>query len=169
MNPSEESCFYKIITSSLGDLILVVSDAGLKLVLFHPGDDKWKENYTKLRHSEYHALLLRTEKQLNEYFRHKRTEFDIPIAFEGTEFQKNAWRCLLKIPYGRTICYSEQAKMIGDAKKARAIGMANGKNPISIIVPCHRVIGKDGALAGYTGGLDKKAFLLNFEKIRKHS
>lgn len=70
----------------------------------------------------------------------------------------------MKIPYGHTICYSEQAKMMGDVRKTRAVGSANGKNPISIIVPCHRVLGKDGTLTGYTGGLDKKAFLINFEK-----
>lgn len=167
MHRSEEPCFFKIIKSPLGDLILVASDAGLKLVLYHPGDDRWKEGYQKLRHCENHFLLLRAEKQLNEYFSHKRTKFDIPIAFEGTAFQRKVWRSLLKIPYGQTICYSEQASRIGDIKKARAVGMANGKNPISIIVPCHRVIGKDGTLTGYTGGLDKKVFLLNFEKTGK--
>ncbi|MBI5233510.1 MAG: methylated-DNA--[protein]-cysteine S-methyltransferase [Deltaproteobacteria bacterium] len=165
----EGSYFYKIIKCPLGDLVLVVSDVGLRLVLFRPGDDRWKENYARLRYSEDHALLLRTEKQLNEYFCHKRTGFDIPIVFEGTEFQKKTWQCLLKIPYGRTICYSEQARMSGDGRKARSTGQANSKNPISIIVPCHRVIGKDGTLTGYAGGLDKKEFLLDHEKARLDS
>ena len=160
----KEDYFYKKIKSPLCDLILVASDKGLKLALFDPGNDEWKGAYPGVRRSYFHSILNKAERQLNEYFCRKRTEFDLPVDFEGTDFQIKVWMSLLKIPYGHTICYSEQARMIGDVRKARAVGMANGKNPISIIVPCHRVIGKNGSLTGFTGGLEKKAFLLAFEQ-----
>jgi O-6-methylguanine DNA methyltransferase len=110
--------------------------------------------------------LLATKQQLNEYFQGIRTTFDLPLIMHGTDFQKQVWQQLLKIPYGQTICYSEQATRIGDKNKARAVGMANGCNPIPIIVPCHRVIGKSGHLTGFAGGVDKKAYLLNLERSR---
>ena len=102
-----------------------------------------------------------------EYFSKKRTSFDLPLDPEGTEFQKKTWEILSKIPYGQTISYSEQAKLIGDVKKTRAVGMANSKNPLAIAIPCHRVIGKNGTLTGYAGGINKKKFLLNLEGVEK--
>ena len=102
--------------------------------------------------------------QLNEYFLNQRREFDIPLLFVGTDFQKKVWNELLKIPYGTTISYSELAKRIGMPKSVRAVANANAVNALSIIVPCHRVIGSDGSLTGYGGGVDRKRFLLDFEK-----
>lgn len=109
-------------------------------------------------------LIKETINQLEEYFSGKRKSFDLPFEFKGTEFQKSVWNELLKIPYGETCSYGEIAKRIGNPKASRAIGMANNRNPISIIIPCHRVIGASGKLVGYGGGLDIKEILLNLEK-----
>lgn len=102
-------------------------------------------------------------RQLREYFNGKRRDFDIPLDPAGTDFQRSVWSALRKIPYGRTASYADIARAIGKPKAMRAVGMANGRNPISIVVPCHRVIGADGSLTGYGGGLDRKRTLLNLE------
>ncbi len=102
--------------------------------------------------------------QVQEYFEGKRESFELPIRLDGTEFQKKVWNALCGIPYGETRSYKEIAKAIGNEKAVRAVGMANNRNPISIIVPCHRVIGSDGKLVGYGGGLDAKEHLLGLEK-----
>ena len=103
------------------------------------------------------------EQQLNEYFLHQRHEFDIPLLFVGTDFQKKVWNELLKIPYGTTISYGELSRRIGMPKSVRAVASANAVNAISIIAPCHRVIGSNGSLTGYGGGLERKRFLLELE------
>jgi len=104
-------------------------------------------------------------KQLDEYFAGARIEFDLPLkTIKGTEFQKAAWQALTTIPYGETISYGEQAKRMNNPKAVRAVGGANGKNPFSIVVPCHRVIGANGTLTGYTGGMNRKEWLLDFER-----
>jgi methylated-DNA-[protein]-cysteine S-methyltransferase len=108
-------------------------------------------------------ILEKAKAELDEYFHHKRTIFDIPLLFTGTEFQNNVWRALLKIPYGKTISYREQASRLGMPTKVRAVANANGANPISIFVPCHRVIGSNGTLSGYAGGIDAKQTLLQLE------
>lgn len=108
-------------------------------------------------------LISEVKKQLEEYFAGRRENFDLPLAAKGTEFQNCVWRALEKIPYGKTICYQELANLIGNPNAVRAVGLANGKNPISIIVPCHRVIGKNGKLTGYAGGVERKAHLLKLE------
>jgi methylated-DNA-[protein]-cysteine S-methyltransferase len=110
------------------------------------------------------ALLREAIKQLEEYFEGKRKSFDLPLNLEGTEFQKKVWNALKEIPYGETRSYGEIAKVIGNEKAARAVGMANNRNPISIIIPCHRVIGASGKLVGYGGGLHIKEKLLEVEK-----
>ena len=110
------------------------------------------------------ALLKEAIKQLNEYFNGKRKSFDLPLEPNGTEFQNKVWNALKEIPFGETRSYGEIAKIIGNEKAARAVGMANNKNPIPIIVPCHRVIGANGKLVGYAGGLDLKEKLLELEK-----
>jgi methylated-DNA-[protein]-cysteine S-methyltransferase len=115
--------------------------------------------------SRYDKIIVQTKKQLTEYFQGKRKFFDVPLAPHGTDFQMKAWQQLLKIPYASTISYAEQAEKMGNKNKARAVGRANGSNPISIIIPCHRVIGSNGHLVGFGGGLDKKAYLLALEKI----
>ncbi len=107
--------------------------------------------------------------QLNEYFSGERIQFDVPTAAVGTEFQKRVWKGLCQIPYGKTCGYGELARDLGNPNASRAVGMANGRNPISIIVPCHRVIGANGALTGYGGGLTAKKWLLDHESMRVRS
>lgn len=119
-----------------------------------------KEGITK----ELPDILVRTLTQFEEFFRKERKDFDVPITPVGTDFQQKVWLELLHIPYGKTITYKELASRIGQEKAVRAVGNANGKNPISIIIPCHRVIGSDGNLVGYSGGLDRKKWLLEFER-----
>jgi methylated-DNA-[protein]-cysteine S-methyltransferase len=102
--------------------------------------------------------------QLAEYFAGRRTEFDLPVEMAGTDFQRRVWAALREIPYGETVSYGELARELGQASASRAVGLANGKNPVSVIVPCHRVVGSDGSLTGYGGGLDRKRFLLDLEQ-----
>ena len=113
-------------------------------------------------------LILEVKKQLEEYFSSKRKVFDLPLNPQGTEFQKKVWQCLTKIPYGKTACYKDIASAVGNPKASRAVGMANNKNPIPIIIPCHRVIGTNGKLVGYAGGLDIKTQLLKIEHKQHH-
>ena len=109
-------------------------------------------------------LILQCKMQLDEYFRGERKTFDLPLAPKGTDFQKKVWNALQEIPYGETRTYGEIAAAVGNPKAARAVGMANNKNPIGIIIPCHRVVGADGKLVGYAGGMDKKEWLLQLER-----
>ncbi|WP_428775024.1 methylated-DNA--[protein]-cysteine S-methyltransferase [Vibrio sp.] len=113
---------------------------------------------------DQHPVLRQAVCQLEEYFAGQRQQFDLPLAASGTEFQKQVWRALTEIPYGETFSYQQLAEAIGNPKAVRAVGLANGKNPISIIVPCHRVIGKNGRLTGYAGGVERKAALLAIEQ-----
>lgn len=114
-------------------------------------------------------VLRRTITQLKEYFAGRRTDFDLPLAMEGTPFQMRVWRELRRIPFGKTISYGEQAKRVGAGKAYRAVGTANGRNPLPIVVPCHRVIAGNGGLGGYGGGLPVKTKLLNLEASVKGS
>ncbi len=109
-------------------------------------------------------VLAETERQLREYFAGSRTEFDLPLAMPGTAFQLRVWAALREIPYGETISYGELARRLDNPNASRAVGLANGRNPVSIIVPCHRVVGSTGRLTGYGGGLDRKAHLLDLER-----
>jgi methylated-DNA-[protein]-cysteine S-methyltransferase len=104
-------------------------------------------------------------RQLDEYFAGKRRDFDLPLHLQGTAFQRRVWQALTEIPYGATWSYGQQAKRIGNANASRAVGLANGRNPISIVVPCHRVIGADGSLTGYGGGVERKRWLLAHERL----
>jgi methylated-DNA-[protein]-cysteine S-methyltransferase len=110
------------------------------------------------------AVLDRAAAQLGEYFAGDRTEFDLPLEPAGTPFQRSTWLALREIPYAETINYGQLALRVGNPKASRAVGLANGRNPISIVVPCHRVIGADGSLTGYGGGLDRKRLLLDLER-----
>ena len=161
-----ETCCYKIVDSSVGDLIIVANDNGLHAVLWGCDMENAaiRDRVSNLQLVDRHQVIDETAKQLGEYFSGERVEFDLPIIFSGTAFQQRVWSELLKIPYGCTATYEEQAVKLGDKKKVRAVGMANGMNPISIVVPCHRVVGKNGSLTGFSGGLGVKAFLLNLEK-----
>ena len=154
------------VNSPVGVLSIIVSKKGLHAVLMNVDkqDKKYGPLLKELKRDDRNPVAMKVKKQLNEYFSGERKNFDLPLVIEGTEFQKKTWRQLLKIPYGKTICYSKQAKMVGDVKKARAVGIANSKNPISIIVPCHRVIGKNGSLTGFGGGIENKKKLLDLEQ-----
>ncbi|MEI8239890.1 MAG: methylated-DNA--[protein]-cysteine S-methyltransferase [Actinomycetota bacterium] len=157
--------------SPVGELRLVASRRGLRAVLW-PGDiDRSVDagaTSAAGADAEADALLVEAARQLREYFAGDRREFDVPLDPVGTEFQQAAWTVLRGIPYGETISYGEQARRLGDVNKSRAVGAANGRNPISIIVPCHRVVGSTGKLTGFAGGLDTKAWLLGHEQGAEH-
>ena len=108
-------------------------------------------------------ILCEAATQLGQYFAKERTDFDLPLDLQGTDFQQEAWKALARIPYGETWTYKQQAELLGRPKAVRAVGAANGKNPVSIVLPCHRVIGSNGTLTGFAGGLDTKKQLLLFE------
>jgi methylated-DNA-[protein]-cysteine S-methyltransferase len=114
-----------------------------------------------------HPLLLQLENELSEYFEGKRASFTLALNPEGTPFQKSVWKTLLAIPYSQIISYAKEAEILGNPKATRAVANANGKNPIAILIPCHRVIASNGTLGGYSGGIDKKEFLLALEKKNK--
>jgi len=154
--------YYQKTTSPIGSIFIAADKNFLRAITFDRNEEKIRATLSRFRH-ERNAIIKQTQTQLQEYFSGKRTEFDLPIAFTGTPFQNQTWRALLTIPYGETRSYSEQALLIGNPKAVRAVGRTNGLNPIGIVVPCHRVIGKSGKLTGYAGGLDKKIFLLNLE------
>jgi methylated-DNA-[protein]-cysteine S-methyltransferase len=150
--------FYSLFPSPMGELLLLSNGAALTGLYMEPHSAK--HLHASVRDD---ARFTRVHEQLTAYFAGQLLKFDLPLAPEGTEFQKQAWRALCKIPYGETISYSEQARRIGQPNAFRAAGTANGQNPISIIVPCHRVIGANGALTGYGGGLPRKRWLLAHE------
>jgi len=157
------SYFYKEIPSPVGELKLVASDAALIAVLWE-NDRPNRVKLGELILKPNHPVLRKTEKQLAEYFAGKRTGFELALAPEGTAFQRRVWDALLEIPFGETTSYGAIAQRIGRPAASRAVGAANGRNPIAIIVPCHRVIGANGALTGFGGGLPAKTFLLTHER-----
>ncbi len=152
--------YYSTFESPVGPLLLAGSKAGLLLVSFASGDrprnvdPEWRPDAT---------AFVEVVQQLQSYFAGERKNFDLALILEGTDFQKRVWTALRKIPYGETISYKELAEMIGSPKAVRAVGAANGANPIPIIIPCHRVIGNDGSLTGFGGGLPLKKQLLELE------
>jgi methylated-DNA-[protein]-cysteine S-methyltransferase len=154
--------FYKIIASPVGALKLVASDEGLAAILWE-NDDPKRVRLGELTPNAEHPVLLQAERQLGEYFAGKRSAFTVKLAMAGTAFQKKVWEALLTIPFGETRSYADLARQIGNPKACRAVGAANGKNPVSIIAPCHRAIGSDGALTGFAGGLEAKQYLLTLE------
>ena len=154
--------FTKTVASPVGELTLIATDAGLSALLW-PNDDPKRVRVGERAAAPEHPILVRAERELRAYFAGERTSFTVPLDAAGTEFQKKAWAALLTIPYGETRSYGELARQIGNPKASRAVGAANGRNPISIIVPCHRAIASDGALTGYAGGLDAKRHLLALE------
>ncbi len=152
--------YFSEMTGPLGRLLLVASDEGLRTV-------SWNQEPPSICvKSPRHPVLAQAKKQLTEYFAGRRTEFDLPLALKGTPFQLKAWAALKRIPYGKTISYQEQARSLGGPNFARAAGTANRSNPIPIIVPCHRVVGKNGELTGYFYGVGAKRFLLDLEQKR---
>lgn len=153
---------YKLMHSPVGELKLVANGNRLAAILW----ENDKPNRVRLPESieaDDRPILLETERQLNEYFAGTRDRFDLEFDFQGTEFQKKVWAALLTIPFGETRSYSDIATQIGNINAVRAVGAANGRNPISIVAPCHRVIGASGDLTGFAGGLANKMFLLSLE------
>ena len=153
---------YLYMDSPVGQLQLV-ADADALVAILWDNEQPNRVKLADLTEDQNHAILLQTRQQLHEYFEGQRRHFDLPLAFSGTEFQKKVWQALLDIPYGETRSYKQIAEQVGNVKAVRAVGAANGKNPISIVAPCHRVIGASGKLVGFAGGLDKKEILLQIE------
>ena len=153
---------YKIMPSPVGDLKLVASDKGLVAILWE-NDNPKRVRLGDLVSNNEHAILLETERQLKEYFQGKRKSFSFKLDLIGTKFQNDVWQALLAIPFGETRSYGQIARQLGNPQATRAVGAANGRNPISIVVPCHRVIGSSGKLTGFAGGLEAKAHLLGLE------
>jgi len=151
--------------SPVGELRLIAGDNGLRAILWGAED---AERITSIDDEELvegtTPVLDEAISQLEEYFTGTRREFDLPLDPAGTEFQQSAWMVLRTIPYGTTISYGQQAERLGDPNKARAVGAANGKNPLSIVVPCHRVVGSNGHLTGFAAGIDVKSWLLDHER-----
>ena len=144
-----------VLDSPVGKLLLTSQDGKLSGLAFYRGQKPSRE-YTC-------PILSLAARELDVYFSGRLKKFSVPLDLTGTDFQLKAWNALAKIPYGRTFSYSDQAKLLGSESAVRAVGSANGKNPICIIIPCHRVIAKDGSLGGYSGGLEIKKFLLELE------
>ena len=154
---------YMYMDSPVGALKLVAHDQALVAVMWDNEDHK-RVRLAELIENIQHPMLLKVKRQLEQYFAGQRQQFDLPLDFQGTDFQQQVWHALLTIPYGETRSYKDIALQIGNQKAVRAVGAANGRNPISIIAPCHRVIGSGGALVGFAGGLDKKQILLSLEQ-----
>jgi methylated-DNA-[protein]-cysteine S-methyltransferase len=148
--------------SPVGRLQLVASDAGLAAILWQ-NDRPHRVALDIETEDRSHPVLRETERQLGEYFAGQRSRFDLPLDPSGTAFQRKVWGALLTIPFGETRSYRQIAIQVGNPKAVRAVGAANGRNPISIVAPCHRVIGSNGKLTGFAGGLETKAYLLALE------
>lgn len=166
-NPTNSALHATTIDSAVGELRIVASEAGITAVLW-PNDDSNRvplpDGVEEVEASDSHPILALAAKELGEYFAGDRQHFEVPLDPDGTAFQQQAWLALRAIPYGETVSYGEQAERMGDKNKARAVGAANGRNPISIIVPCHRVVGANGSLTGFAGGIETKQWLLAHEQ-----
>lgn len=158
INKTDKLLSTRIITTPIGKMVAVADESAIVYL------DFLNDNETPQIKNQNHLLLLKLEDELSEYFARKRQLFTLPLSPSGTTFQKSVWDTLLKIPYASTISYAQEAKMLGNPKAIRAVANANGKNPISILIPCHRVIASSGKIGGYSGGLWRKEFLLSLEK-----
>ncbi len=160
-----ESLATTTIPSPVGELTLVASNTGLCAVLW-PSDNGRVDFDAELRPDPEHPVLTQAAAQLGEYFEGARQSFDLPLDLRGTDFQVAVWESLAQVEFGQTSTYGAQAAAIGKPAAARAVGAANGKNPVSIVLPCHRIVGKDGSLTGFAGGLDAKRYLLSHEQTQ---
>ncbi len=154
--------YYSIVKSPIRDLMLVADDSAL-VGLYFVGSAYIPAESRKWIRKPKHPVLHKAAKQLKEYFAGQRKNFSLPLRLDGTDFQKNVWREIARIPFGETIHYGELAKRAGKPRAVRAAGSNTGRNPIAVIIPCHRVIGKDGGLGGFGGGLERKRRLLAIE------
>jgi methylated-DNA-[protein]-cysteine S-methyltransferase len=155
---------YTVIGSSIGKLTLAAEDRRLTAILFARRDGSADVD-AYWRRDDADPVLQRAREQLEAYFGGQRTSFDLPLAPAGTEFQRSVWDALLKVPFGVTSTYGALAALLGRPTGARAVGAAVGANPIPIVIPCHRIIGKDGSLTGFAGGLERKSILLKLEGV----
>jgi methylated-DNA-[protein]-cysteine S-methyltransferase len=154
---------YCILKQPLGDLLLVAEETKL-IGLYFDGRPHVPAARSAWTFDPQHPVLCQAQKQLDEFFAGKRTSFALPLKFQGTGFQERVWHEIARIPYAQTISYGELARRAGNPRAIRAAGMNTGLNPLGIVIPCHRVIGKNGSITGYAGGLDWKRHLLNLEK-----
>ena len=152
-----------VVDTPVGPLTVVASDDGVRAILWD-GDDPTRVTLGDVAPTEGHPILTQAAAELAEYFMGTRTRFDVPVDVVGTEFQQRVWNELRKIPYGSTTTYGAIAVDLGNPDASRAVGAANGRNPVSIIVPCHRVVGSAGDLTGFAGGIERKAALLDLER-----
>ena len=155
-------CVFKVVDSPVRKLTLVATDDGLAAILWE-NDRPSRVRLNIEAEDDRHPVLVETARQLGEYFAGERNAFALPLDLAGTAFQRKVWNALLTIPFGETRSYGQIAKQIGRPSAVRAVGAANGRNPVSIVVPCHRVIGSNGSLTGFAGGLDVKSRLLRLE------
>jgi methylated-DNA-[protein]-cysteine S-methyltransferase len=161
MSTTATTCFTTV-PSPIGDLLLTADDRGLTGLFMTPHPSRIDDE--GVRRDDHDPVLAEARRQLEQYFSGERSVFDVPLAPTGTAFQEQVWAGLVEIPYGETISYGELARRIGKPNAQLAVGLANGRNPIAVIVPCHRVIGANGSLTGYGGGLDRKQILLALEQ-----
>jgi methylated-DNA-[protein]-cysteine S-methyltransferase len=159
---AEKRHVYKHVPTPVGRLTLVATDAGLAAILWER-DRPRRVRLNLVAEDKNHPVLVETERQLEEYFAGRRKQFELELDPSGTPFQRAVWSALMTIPFGETRSYAQIAQQIGHPDAARAVGAANGRNPLSIVAPCHRVLGSTGALTGFAGGLDVKAHLLEHE------
>jgi methylated-DNA-[protein]-cysteine S-methyltransferase len=158
-----EATATSVIESPVGPLHLAATDEGLTHILFV--DQMDREPQVVSGDGAARRIVRETERQLDDYFAGRRRKFDVPLAPAGTEFQRATWKALAEVPYGETISYAELARRMDRPRAVRAVGAANGANPIPIILPCHRIVGADQSLTGYGGGLDRKRRLLSLEGV----
>lgn len=151
---------FAIMNTPIGSLLIAENSSGVSAIIFNADSYSIAESWHRVKNLSSEVML-----QLQEYFNGERYDFDLPLAPEGTPFQLDVWRALEKIPYGETVSYLDVAKKIGKPAAVRAVGAANGANPLPIVIPCHRVIGNSGKLTGYGGGLEKKQYLLSMESL----
>jgi methylated-DNA-[protein]-cysteine S-methyltransferase len=154
--------FFNTMLTPLGELGIFANDNAIYRIEFIDKVKEFDLAVSNIR--KENELTLMAKKQLEQYFSGELIDFNLPLAPHGTPFRQQTWQALQKIPYGETRYYGQQAELMNNKKAVRAVGAANGANPIAIIIPCHRVIGKNGSLTGYAGGLERKAWLLNFEQ-----
>lgn len=154
--------YYRNMDTPVGRLLIIATDQGLRAILWEKEDGS-RVKLPVSGNNDPHPLLDDTVQQLGEYFAGKRRSFELPLHLEGTPFQRQVWEALLQIPYGETRTYQQLAIQLGSPKAVRAVGAANGKNPVSIVAPCHRVIGSSGSLTGFAGGVAVKEKLLTLE------
>jgi methylated-DNA-[protein]-cysteine S-methyltransferase len=156
--------YYDFYESTLGRLGICEEDGKILQIWFDEREGKDRPSEGEVRET---PVIAEAKRQLEEYFQGSRRQFELPLAPEGTEFQKKVWEALQDIPYGETRSYKQVAEAVGNGKACRAVGMANNRNPIPIVIPCHRVVGSDQSLVGYGGGLDLKMSLLAMEALEK--